>query len=85
MPDAKHPRFKRKRDHREKATGACWRSAFMHYNFCRKHSTIKTTPAQAAGIAGHQWTLAEVSEMVEAHFVTKENAKFEADFAAARL
>jgi IS1 family transposase len=58
---------------------------FMHYNFCRKHSTIKTTPAQAAGVADHQWTLAEVSEMIEAYFVAKEEAKFEAAFAALEL
>jgi hypothetical protein len=24
---------------------------FLYYNFCRVHSTIKTTPAVAAGIA----------------------------------
>jgi hypothetical protein len=58
---------------------------FMHYNFCRKHSTIKTTPAKAAGVADHQWTLAEVSEMIEGYFVAKENAKFEAAFAALEL
>jgi hypothetical protein len=31
---------------------------FMHYNFCRKHSTIKTTPACASGVAENQLTLA---------------------------
>jgi IS1 family transposase len=30
---------------------------FMSYNFCRKHMSLKETPAQAAGIADHQWTL----------------------------
>jgi len=29
---------------------------FFHYNFCRKHMTLKTTPAIAAGIADHVWT-----------------------------
>jgi len=24
---------------------------FMHYNFCRVHTTLKTTPAVAAGVA----------------------------------
>jgi IS1 family transposase len=33
---------------------------FMHYNFCRVHQTLKTTPAVDAGIADHVWTLAEV-------------------------
>ena len=28
---------------------------FMHYNFCRRHQTLKTTPAIAAGIADHVW------------------------------
>lgn len=27
------------------------------YNFCRKHSTLKTTPAVAAGLASEGWTL----------------------------
>ena len=39
---------------------------FMHYNFCRKHQTIKTTPAMAAGKADHVWTLDEVVELLEA-------------------
>jgi len=58
---------------------------FMHYNFCRKHSTIKTTPALAAGMADHQWTLEEVIEMTDAYFVAKEEAMFEAAFAALEL
>lgn len=33
---------------------------FMYYNFCRKHSTVKTAPAVAAGVTGHVWTLEEV-------------------------
>ena len=27
------------------------------YNWCRKHRTIKTTPAVAAGLASEPWTL----------------------------
>jgi len=49
---------------------------FMHYNFCRKHMTLKQTPAQAAGVADHQWTLEEVIEMMDAHFETKLTAEF---------
>ena len=30
---------------------------FAWYNWCRKHMTIKTTPAVQAGIATEQWTL----------------------------
>jgi IS1 family transposase len=33
---------------------------FMHYNFCRVHSTLKTTPAVAAGVTDHVWTLDEL-------------------------
>lgn len=38
---------------------------FVHYNFCRKHQTLKTTPAVAAGIADHVWTLAELVGLLE--------------------
>ena len=33
---------------------------FAYYNFCRVHMTLKTTPAVAAGIADHPWSLAEL-------------------------
>ena len=26
------------------------------YNFCRRHSAVKTTPAVAAGLASEEWT-----------------------------
>jgi IS1 family transposase len=39
---------------------------FAHYNFCRVHSTLKTTPAVAAGIADHVWTLKELIGLLEA-------------------
>jgi hypothetical protein len=38
---------------------------FMHYNFCRVHQTLRTTPAVAAGVADHVWTLEEVVELLE--------------------
>jgi IS1 family transposase len=41
----------------------------LHYfatNFMRKHSTLKTTPAVAAGIATHAITPLELVEMIEA-------------------
>lgn len=38
---------------------------FMHYNFCRVHQTLGTTPAVAAGVADHVWTLAEIVEKLE--------------------
>jgi len=39
---------------------------FMHYNFCRVHKTLGTTPAVAAGVADHVWTLAELIGLLEA-------------------
>ncbi len=33
-----------------------------HYNFCRVHSTIRKTPAMAAGVTNDIWTLAELVE-----------------------
>ncbi|MEP6671890.1 MAG: IS1 family transposase [Chthoniobacter sp.] len=54
----------------------------MNYNFCRKHSTIKTTPAVAAGMADHRWTLEEVVEMIDRHHADIMNARFEAAFDA---
>ena len=33
-----------------------------HFNFCRKHSTLGQTPAQAAKLTDHQWTIGEMLE-----------------------
>lgn len=33
---------------------------YMHYNFCRVHQSLRTTPAMAAGVADHAWSLDEV-------------------------
>jgi hypothetical protein len=33
---------------------------FMYYNFARIHQTLKTTPAVAAGITDHVWTIEEI-------------------------
>jgi hypothetical protein len=38
---------------------------FAHYNFVRRHSTIKTTPAVAAGLSECPWTLAQLVEWGE--------------------
>jgi transposase-like protein/IS1 family transposase len=32
------------------------------YNFCRVHSTLKSTPAVAAGLTDHMWTVRELLE-----------------------
>jgi hypothetical protein len=33
---------------------------FACYNFCRRHATLRVTPAMEAGITGHQWGVAEL-------------------------
>jgi IS1 family transposase len=40
---------------------------FMHYNFCRPHQSLgkKTTPAMAAGITDHVWTVAEIVDLLD--------------------
>jgi hypothetical protein len=39
---------------------------YMHYNHIRKHMTLKTTPAVAAGIASKPLTILGLIEMIEA-------------------
>jgi IS1 family transposase len=39
------------------AAVACW---FAFYNFCRVHKSLRTTPAMAAGIADHVWSVREL-------------------------
>lgn len=36
---------------------------FMHYNFCRKHMTLDTTPAIAHGLTDRQWTLNDLANL----------------------
>jgi IS1 family transposase len=42
---------------------------FMHYNFARPHRTLKEryprTPAMAAGVADHIWTLEEIAALLD--------------------
>lgn len=40
---------------------------FMHYNFCRKHITLKTTPAVAAGVAEKPWSIEDLLAMFDAY------------------
>ena len=44
----------------------------MYYNFARPHQTltkrangIKTTPAMAAGVADHVWSLTEIAGLLD--------------------
>jgi IS1 family transposase len=43
------------------AAVALW---FTFYNFCRVHKSLRTTPAMAAGVADHVWTVRELLEAV---------------------
>jgi len=36
---------------------------FMYYNFCRKHQTLKTTPAIKAGLTNRIWTLHDLARL----------------------
>lgn len=38
---------------------------YMHYNFARIHKTLDMTPAMAAGLADHVWTLEEIIGLLE--------------------
>ncbi len=39
---------------------------FMHHNFVRKHMTLRTTPARAAGIESRTWTIRDIVELMPA-------------------
>jgi IS1 family transposase len=54
---------------------------FMAYNFARKHTTIKSAPAQAAGVATHQWTMEDIVAMADRYMAENLDAQFEAAFA----
>ncbi|HVN75136.1 MAG TPA: IS1 family transposase [Thermoanaerobaculaceae bacterium] len=41
---------------------------FMHYNFCRKHQTLRgKTPAMAAGVADHVWSIEELVALLDSN------------------
>jgi len=37
---------------------------FAHYNFCRIHQTLRVTPAMAAGIADHIFSIEEIVDLL---------------------
>jgi IS1 family transposase len=39
------------------AAYALW---FAYYNFCRRHQTLRVTPAMEQGLTNHQWTVEEL-------------------------
>ena len=58
---------------------------FGVYNFVRRHKTLGTTPAVAAGVELEAWTLENVVEITEEYLRNTEDAKIEQAFAAAGI
>jgi hypothetical protein len=46
---------------------------FFHYNFCRPHQTLsgkgrgQVTPAMAAGVETHPWSVTQLCELLESN------------------
>lgn len=38
---------------------------FIHYNFARIHKSLRITPAMAAGVSDHVWSLEEIARLAE--------------------
>ncbi|HXM93455.1 MAG TPA: IS1 family transposase [Candidatus Dormibacteraeota bacterium] len=38
---------------------------FVHYNFARIHKTLRVTPAMAAGLSDHVWSLEEIVDLAK--------------------
>jgi IS1 family transposase len=38
---------------------------FAHYNFVRIHSSLRMTPAMAAGVTGHLWTMTGLAALIK--------------------
>jgi IS1 family transposase len=38
---------------------------FVHYNFCRIHKTLRVTPAMAAGLSFHVWSIQDLVRLLE--------------------
>jgi hypothetical protein len=39
---------------------------YLHYNFARIHRTLRVTPAMAAGISDHVWSIEEIVGLLDA-------------------
>ena len=44
---------------------------FMHYNFCRVHQTLRITPAMAAGLTDHVWSIEELCALLPKPMVSE--------------
>ena len=43
---------------------------FVYYNICRRHQTLVMTPAIAAGLEDHEWSIEELVGLLEAREAT---------------
>lgn len=37
----------------------------MRYNFCRRHQSLRVTPAMVAGISDHVWEIEEIVRLLD--------------------
>jgi IS1 family transposase len=44
---------------------------FAHYNFVRIHSSLRMTPAMAAGVTDHVWTLKDLAALNDGNYTPK--------------
>ncbi len=50
---------------------------FMHYNFCRVHQTLRITPAMAAGLTDHVWSIEELCALLPKPVVSESHIERE--------
>jgi IS1 family transposase len=50
---------------------------FFHYNFIRRHQTLRMTPAMKAGVCKHQWSIEELVELIDRTQAYKERKRKE--------
>jgi hypothetical protein len=53
--------FSKKLENHMAANALC----FLHYNFARIHRSLRVTPAMAAGIADHVWSVEEIVALLD--------------------
>jgi hypothetical protein len=49
---------------------------FLHYNFARIHKTLRITPAMAAGISNHVWSMEEIAMLTDGAYAPKKRGPY---------
>ena len=49
---------------------------YMHYNFGRIHKSLRVTPAMAAGVSDHVWSMEEIAGLVTAKEVPQKRGPY---------